>query len=403
MRAGRKAKSERVAVRLAARVTEVGTVELWCQSRTDDRRWRLQIQLRGPGAGGQATPHGPVSVAGEEVDRVVIEQSEVDAAVAAVRVAFGDPEPPEDQGPSRLIKRLEEALDTPRDQWPPSALRALWEPLRDQADQRNRSARHESRWLNLAGYCLRPGTGFPLDEVRVKALWPVFHQGVKHVKDLQCWAEWWVLWRRVAAGLSRAHHDEIGRRLFPFLLPAKGAGAAKKANRPRPEPHELAEMWRCAAALERLTAGQKEALGGPLVSELSRPALPGHGLWCLGRLGARMPLYGPANTTVGPDTAGRWINALLACPIAFAQGRESADAVFALSQLARVSGDRARDIDADLRALVIDRLHQLGADEAAVRPVQEYQEREAAEQGVALGDALPVGLRLITEPDATGV
>ena len=49
MRVGRKAKAERVPVRLAARVTEVGTVELWCQSRTDDRRWRLQIQLRGPG------------------------------------------------------------------------------------------------------------------------------------------------------------------------------------------------------------------------------------------------------------------------------------------------------------------------------------------------------------------
>ena len=56
MRVGRKAKAERVPVRLAARVTEVGTVELWCQSRTDDRRWRLQIQLRGPA--GQPTPQG---------------------------------------------------------------------------------------------------------------------------------------------------------------------------------------------------------------------------------------------------------------------------------------------------------------------------------------------------------
>jgi molecular chaperone DnaK (HSP70) len=400
MRVGRKAKAERVPVRLAARVTEVGTVELWCQSRTDDRRWRLQIQLRNPGA---AAPKSPVTVAGDEVDRVVIEQSEIDAAEAAVRVAFGTASPPEDQGPARLIKRLEEALDTPRDQWPPSALRALWEPLRDLADQRNRSPRHESRWFNLAGYCLRPGTGFPLDELRIKALWPAFHQGVRHVKDLQCWAEWWILWRRVAAGLNRAHHDEIGRRLLPFLLPAKGGGGGpvKKANRPKPEPHELAEMWRCAASLERLTAEQKESLGQPLVKELSRPALPGHVLWCLGRLGARVPLYGPANTTVSRETAARWIDAVLARP--FAEGRESADAVFALTQLARVSGDRARDLDPDLRARVVDRLRALGADEEAARPVLEYQEREAAEQGVALGDALPVGLRLISEPDAAGV
>ncbi len=58
MRVGRKARAERVPVRLAARVTEVGTVELWCQSRADDRRWRLQIQLRGPS--GTPSPAGPV-------------------------------------------------------------------------------------------------------------------------------------------------------------------------------------------------------------------------------------------------------------------------------------------------------------------------------------------------------
>src|SRR4051812_22105487 len=77
MRVGRKAKAERVPVSLAARVTEVGTIELWCQSRTDARRWRLQIQLRGPGQ-----PPSRGTVAGEETDRVIIEQSELDAAIA---------------------------------------------------------------------------------------------------------------------------------------------------------------------------------------------------------------------------------------------------------------------------------------------------------------------------------
>ena len=396
MRVGRKAKAERVPVSLAARVTEVGTVELWCQSRTDERRWRLQIQLRGPGGGG---PSPRTVVAGQDVDRVVIEQSEVDAAVAAIRVAFGPGTPPEEHGPARLVKRLEELLDVPRDQWPPSALRAMWEPLRNAADPRDRSPRHESRWSNLAGYCLRPGTGFPLDDVRVKALWPTFHQGVKHTRDVQCWVEWWVLWRRVAAGLARPHHDEIARRLLPFLLPVKGnISPAKKANRPRPEPHEVAEMWRCAAALERVSSETKEALGHILVKELARSPLPGYLLWCLGRLGARVLLYGPANLTVQKETAGQWVEALLGR--SYHPGRETADAVFALSQLARVSGDRARDLEPDLRLRVVAKLQELEAGEADIRPVEEYQEREADEQGVALGDALPVGLRLVSEPDA---
>lgn len=397
MRVGRKARAERVPVRLAARVTEVGTVELWCQSRTDERRWRLQIQLRGASGGaGERT-----TVTSEDADRVVIEQSEIEAAVAAVRTAFGPGTPPEEHAPARIIKRLEEVLDVPRDQWPPSALRALWEPLRELADQRTRSPRHESRWLNLTGYCLRPGTGFPLDELRIKALWPVFHAGVSHVKDVQCWAEWWILWRRVAAGLSRPHHDEIYRRLAPFLLPPKGGGPAKKSNRPRPEAHELAEMWRCAASLERLASEQKETLGAVLARELTRPNLGSHVLWCLGRLGARVPLYGPANTTVRRETVSAWVAPLL--ERTFGSERETTDALFALSQLARVSGDRARDLDHELRDRVSEAMTRLGADEHAVRPVREYTEREAVEQGVALGDALPIGLRLITSPDATGV
>ena len=82
----------------------------------------------------------------------------------------------------------------------------------------------------------------------------------------------------------------------------------------------------------------------------------------------------------------------------FAPGRETADAIFALSQLARVAGDRARDLDEELRARVLGRLAELGADEATLRPVREYHELEAAQQGQALGDALPVGLRLLSDP-----
>jgi hypothetical protein len=396
MRVGRKAKAERVPVRLAANVTEVGTVELWCQSRTDDRRWRLQIQLRGPGG----TPSARGQVTGNESDALVIEQSEVDAAIEAIRSAFAAPASADEGGPARLIKKLEEMLDAPRETWPPSALRAFWEPIREASELRLKGPRHESRWFNLAGFCLRPGTGYPLDENRIKSLWPTFHQGVKFTKDLQCWADWWVLWRRVAAGLNRAHHEEIHRRLVPFLLPPKGGAAAKKLTRPKPEAHELAEIWRCAASLERLAANLKEPLGDVLARELTRPNLPAYLLWSLGRLGARVPLYGPANTVVSAEKATAWVRLLLDRP--FAAGRETTDAIFALAQLARVAGDRARDLDEAIRREVITRLEALGADRPTIQPVEEFHELEAAQQGQALGDALPTGLRLLAKDQANG-
>jgi hypothetical protein len=263
------------------------------------------------------------------------------------------------------------------------------------ADRRLKSPQHESRWFNLAGFFLRPGRGFPLDDVRIKALWPSFHQGVKHVKDVQCWAEWWILWRRVAAGLARAHHDEIHRRLVPFLLPVKGSSPAKKAGRPKPEAHELAEMWRCAASLERLAPEPKESLGDALTKELAQPSPGPHVYWCLGRLGARVPLYGPANTVVRKEAAERWAHVLL--DHAFAAGRETGDAIFALAQLARVANDRTRDLELPLRETVIRRLVDLGADEQEIRPVREYHELESAQQVQALGDSLPIGLRLVRE------
>ena len=399
MQVGRKAKAERVPVRLAARVTEVGTVELWCQSRTDDRRWRLQIQLRTAGhppttGGGPARP-----ITSSAADSVVLEQSLVDAATGAIRSAFAQANGNAEDGPAKLIKKLETVLEAPREAWPPSALRAMWEPLREATEARGKSPRHESRWFNLAGFCLRPGTGFPLDETRIKPLWSSFSVGVKHTKDVQCWVDWWVLWRRVAAGLNRAHHEEIHKRVAPLILPGK-PGSTKKLARPKVEAHELAEIWRCAASLERLPAPSKETLGDTLIKEIDRAtlgAIPVYALWCLGRIGARVPLFGPANTVVPLDKATRWVHILV--ERAYADGRETADAIFALAQITRLAGDRTRDLDDTTRALVVTRLTDLGADESVLQPVREYHELEAAGQGQALGDALPTGLRLLATGD----
>jgi hypothetical protein len=158
-------------------------------------------------------------------------------------------------------------------------------------------------------------------------------------------------------------------------------------------------MWRCAASLERVTPEVKESLGNTLLKDAAHGNLGTHVLWCLGRLGARVPLYGPANTVVRKETAERWASGLL--DRSFIPGREAADAIFALAQLARVASDRARDLDDGLREQVIARLLELGADDAVLRPVREFHELESAQQGQALGDSLPIGLRLLSDAGGT--
>src|SRR5207244_6354858 len=47
LRYGKKSRQVELAVQLTASFTEVGTLELWCESLKTDHRWRLQFQLRG--------------------------------------------------------------------------------------------------------------------------------------------------------------------------------------------------------------------------------------------------------------------------------------------------------------------------------------------------------------------
>ena len=127
-------------------------------------------------------------------------------------------------------------LDAPRDSWPPSALRAFWEPIRDSSELRLKGPRHESRWFNLAGYCLRPGTGYPAgrepDQGPLAGLPPggQAHQGLA------------VLGRLVGLLAAGRRRPEPGpprgdpSRLVPFLLPAKGGAPPRSCPGRSPRP-----------------------------------------------------------------------------------------------------------------------------------------------------------------------
>jgi len=46
IRFGKKAEERLIPVKLGARLTEIGTLETWCESKIGDNRWRLQFELR---------------------------------------------------------------------------------------------------------------------------------------------------------------------------------------------------------------------------------------------------------------------------------------------------------------------------------------------------------------------
>ncbi|MGZ3429526.1 MAG: Hsp70 family protein, partial [Polyangia bacterium] len=366
--------------------------ELECVARAtgneQDDRWKLAFELRTPEQRGEPQPvsgGAPTQELPSEADPHKIEES-----IALLRRLYGK----DGAGvvePASVMKQLQAVLG-PRDGWSFTVLRALWEPLKDLRGGRGKSAAHEARWYNLVGYTLRPGLGYPLDDWRVKETWRLFNAGLVHDKDDPCKLEWWILWRRVSGGLTRTQQDEIFKRIAPHFLPS----FAKKADRKPPGAQEAAEMWRCVASMERIPAKQKAELGDALLAAIEKKKVGDQSLWALGRLGARVPLYGPVEGVVNKAKAEKWLERILAM-----EWKGDAQAL-AAAEIARASGDRARDLDEALRRRLAERVRAVADGERLARLVLEPTAREAKEERMAFGDSLPSGLRLVADSTAGG-
>jgi molecular chaperone DnaK (HSP70) len=374
-----------LSVNLHARLTELGSLELECVARATGNeadRWKLAFDLRAAEAPAAEAP--PPEPSAPDVDPQALER-----AVEVVRALYGKSDLPDViNSPSAVMKTLQQILGA-RDGWSMATLRALWEPLKDLRGGRGKSPAHEARWLNLSGFTLRPGFGYPLDDWRVKETWRLFNAGLVHDKDEPCRLEWWILWRRISGGLTRTQQDELYKRIAPHFLPS----FAKKADRKAPSAQEAAEMWRCVASMERLFAKHKLELGDVLLGLLEKKKAPQHAEWSLGRLGARVPLYGPVECVVGKNRAEKWLGRLLALEW------KSDGYAYAAAEIGRCSGDRARDLDEALRHRLAERLKASQPVEGPrlARLVLEPVPREAREERMAFGDTLPSGLRLVAD------
>jgi DNA-K related protein/Hsp70 protein len=302
-----------VPIRLGAKLTEVGTLEIWADSKDTDHRWRLQFELRKASAAAVSRP------------AAVVSDEALANAVDLVSGTFaGDAIAPEE-----LPAKLEQALGLGRNSWPLSAIRKLGDAMIELAEGRKRSAAHELRWLNMCGFCLRPGFGFPGDDYRIEQARRVYASGLQFPNAVQNEIEWWIFWGRVAGGLNKNQQTDVFQRLSPTLLP-------RAAKRPRVNPSLLREMWRAAASLEFLPIQTKTQLGDELIARIAKGDFVDTGLWCLARLGARKLFYGPINQVLPASTVSRWLEPLLKI-------QKAEDAVAAL---ARRTGDSTRDLPA---------------------------------------------------------
>jgi molecular chaperone DnaK (HSP70) len=370
-----------VPVRLRAVLREVGTLELWCAAtKHAAARWKLEFQVRG------GVEHAGESD-GEASDTTAASQDRarrrLEDARALIEGAFSDDDT---RGAKALPRELERLLGS-RDAWPTPLCRALWQVLFDARAGRKRSAEHERVWCSLTGFCIRPGFGAPLDAWRAAETFKVYTESLVFPHESANWSAWWILWRRVAGGLDVAAQKRILDAMLGKLKPDPAAKSLKKGRAQNVD--GMDEMIRMLASLERIAAPTKVQAGLWILERLADDGPAPHLLWAVGRLGARVPLYGSVSACVPPPQAGAWAKRLAG----EAKARPE-DLAVPLAQLARMTGDRARDIEPSVRDRVLQKLVETRAPESFVRMVREVTVLEGAEEQRFFGDSLPRGLRL---------
>lgn len=375
---GKRSQQAELKVKLLARYTELGTLELWCESLSTEHRWKLQFQLR-------ATDN---NVEESEETQTVISDEAIEQAIQLLKTVFRtshSPKTDEQLTPENLVGQLEAVLGYGKDAWPVAVIRKLCDVLHELAEGRKKRASYELRWLNLYGFCLRPGFGAVLDDWRIKQARKIFLSGLTFGNDIQCQVEWFVFLARIAGGLAQGQQLDVYQRCMPLL----GVGGKKLKKRLHPQVER--DGWRLLANLEHLAPTIKTRLGSELIEKIQEKPLNKSFLWSLGRFGARIPLYGQLNNVVSARVASEWITTLLELP------EKSWDTASALSQLGARTDDPLRDISDELRERIIQTIQPIERTGPLIEALKQYLPPESAQKVQMFGESLPIGLRMDAE------
>ena len=381
LRFGKRDIATSLPVQLGVRLTEIGTLDLGCYSQTSDHRWQLQFDVR---RGGE--PDSESIPLQETVDDALVEA--LNEKVTRTFVEGLD-------APETLRKRLESTVGMLKEAWPTALIRRLADTLIDAAAGRKRTAEHEARWLNLLGFCMRPGFGDPVDEWRMKRLWKFYFEGLAYPRQAQNRTEWWIMWRRLAGGMKAGQQIELYQQVRPYLY--ADTRRRKKASPMFPKSissGEALEIWMALANFEWLPADVKRELGNRMLDNLADQRLSGRNLWALSRFGARRTIYGPLDRLVDGKQAAFWVNKVLAMqpPINDATAH-------ALVLMARSGGDREMDVDDKSRASVESWLQQLHESASHIKRLRDPgAPLRGSDREQIFGEALPSGL-VLTAPE----
>ena len=362
-----------VEVSLVTRLTEVGTLDIQCRSLADpDQRWQVEFQLR------------------RDLQRQHPFQSlppRFQEAVETLEAVYGANDKEADKNAVKQLRQQLEKLLGERKDWDTALARALFDELWLRRKKRRRSQAHERVWFNLAGFCLRPGFGYPADDWRIQQAWTLYQQGLQFEKENQSWSEWWTFWRRSAGGLDASAQKKLYKEISKFINPASARNLKIKTEIKN---KSYEDMVRLAASLEALPVETKAELAGWLAKRLEKSSETQTSWWALGRVASREPFHSGVDTVIPPEKIEKWFKLVLS-----QDWKKNSNAAFAAVMIARKTGDRTRDVSDTLRATIIEKLRTAKAPVLWQTIVEQKLVLDDQESKLVFGEALPVGLKLL--------
>ena len=344
--------------------------------------WKLEFDVR-------STSSIEVPIADSESEFVPVSRSsEVNAMLNAMDLVFSETST---VLPKNGMAQLSEVMGQGRSDWSPTLLREMWRFLVEHDGYRKLSSEHEARWLNLIGWCLRPGFGMVADDWRVNTTWRQVHNKLVHRSAANA-SETIVLWRRIAGGFTSGQQ----RALFQDCWTKVRGGLAGGSSNQSISTNVSIELLRLIGSLEWLTTDDKIVVAEQSIAALSRKkldALHGPLLWTIGRLGSRVPVYANLQQVVNSSRIQTWVNKILAMEQSWI-AKNLAMFSLCLMQLTRRTSDRYRDVPAELRERVASKLREVGAAQLHIDLVLTEGRLDKTSTESIVGDSLPLGFRL---------
>lgn len=368
--------AEETAVTLSVQMTEVGVLQVLLNAESQRDQWRLDFSTQSSSS--QEASEQAVSDSGGMLHA---NMGQAEEHLAKCFSSAGQKQQPD------LVKSLKQDLDQllgNRDDWNLATSRRLVDKLLSVKSGRMKSAQHERQWLQLMGYCLRPGYGASDDLARVQQVVNITKAGTQF-DTAPVWGQYWTLYRRIAGGLSVEQQSHLFKQFSQYYSPT---GQRSRDKMKALTTKSSDDLIRLVGALENLSIEDKNTAIDWLLKRLQKTSEPDTAWWTVGRIASRHLLSGQQEQRIEEDKLLPILDLVLK-----EDWKKRKQAGLAAVLMSQVSLGESKEMSA-YRKKISNKLKKDKCPAQWLERLESSHEINNDELNALVGESLPIGLRL---------